>query len=230
LTTRPSQAAFTAILASVAHDVKNSLGMMIGTLENAMAACPPEGCVNGERLPLVLYEAMRANHQLVQLLALYRIGNDQYSLNLGYHPVAGLLEECVLQSRPLLDVRGIAVEVSCPQGLHGFFDRELVEGVLGSVLANGLRYTRGRLHLAAWEEDGGLALAVDDDGHGYPSAMLAAGEAQPGELDLGRGHTGLGLHFARVVAELHRNRGRSGHIALSNGSPLGGGRFLLYLP
>ena len=42
--------------------------------------------------------------------------------------------------------------------------------------------------------------------------------------------TGLGLFFAKLIAEAHEYKGQQGFIKLENSSSLGGSRFTLYLP
>jgi hypothetical protein len=44
------------------------------------------------------------------------------------------------------------------------------------------------------------------------------------------GSTGLGLYFAGRIAALHQRNGVEGRTRISNGGPLGGGVFSLYLP
>jgi hypothetical protein len=49
-------------------------------------------------------------------------------------------------------------------------------------------------------------------------------------LSLAAGRTGLGLFFAHLIANAHRNQQRRGFIELSNGGEFGGAVFRLTLP
>ena len=73
-------------------------------------------------------------------------------------------------------------------------------------------------------------LSVCDDGEGYPEAMLAKQSDYVLGINHSTGSTGLGLYFSGRIAELHERNGVRGHIEISNGGPLGGGEFRLYLP
>ena len=89
-----------------------------------------------------------------------------------------------------------------------------------NLLANAARFAPrdGLVTLACREEGGQILFTVEDDGPGFPQEVLrgcgrtfATGDAARSD-----GHQGLGLWFARTVAESH-----GGSLALAN--PAGGG-------
>ncbi len=220
---------FSDILASLIHDMKNSLGMVINTLEELTAP----GADDGDRRPRMIalqQEAKRLNSNLIELLTLYKIENDRIAANIDQVDVEELLEELALENGPMARSRGVALEWECPTGLSGYFDEGLVRGVLNNLIGNGLRYTRSRLRLVAEQQEGYLVITVEDDGDGFPDAMLEAQARDDAAMDGGSGRTHLGIYFSRLVAELHRDGERRGSIRLANGGPLGGGRFSLCLP
>jgi len=71
---------------------------------------------------------------------------------------------------------------------------------------------------------------VEDDGPGFPPSFLAVSNPTQTGIDFTTGSTGLGLYFARTVAEMHKSRGRTGSLRLENGGAMGGGCFILQLP
>lgn len=221
---------FSSILASSIHDMKNSLGMLLNSLEELVEQRDDECHCSPDKASRLQYEAKRVNDNLVQLLTLYRLGNDQYLPQFEEYALTDFLDECYLLDKPLLDFRGITFELSVEENLHWYFDRELVAGVIGNVVNNALRYTRDIIRITASEETGMLRITVEDNGNGFPEAMLVIGNEAESGIDFNAGHTGLGLHFSRQVAAQHRNRNVSGFIRMDNGSDLGGGRFHLYLP
>ena len=157
--------------------MKNSLGLLLTTLDEIVGECPPETCPTYKRFSQVLYEARRVNNDLIQLLALYRMGNSIYTLNIAHHSVHDFLEERVLESKPLLDFNRIEIELECPDDLDWFFDGSLVSGVINNVLNNAFRYTKDKLKVSAAEENGHLTIRIEDNGRGYPAASLT-GEAR----------------------------------------------------
>ena len=222
---------FPTILANSVHDMKNSVAMLLGALDD-IDLLPEAGSPElRQALSRLRYEGRRLNGNLVQMLVLYRIGAGQYAPDLAEHDVEEVLEECVLENQGLLAAKGIEIEMDAEPGLDWFFDRTLVASVLNSMVNNAYKYTRDRIRLSAERTDEGfLCLAVAENGGGYPPALLCSDPAAPCGIDAAQGRTGLGLYFAATIAELHRHRGRSGYVTTSNDGIDGGGCFRLFLP
>ncbi|MGC2062195.1 MAG: HAMP domain-containing sensor histidine kinase [Thermodesulfovibrionales bacterium] len=230
MTTPGDRIDFPEFLASIVHDMKNSLGMIMTSAEETVDACSSLGCPSSKRLSQMQYETKRLNNNLVQLLTLYKMDQAQYTVNITDNAVRDFIDETILQNRPLLDYRGIDVVTECPDDLFWFFDSNLISGVINNVLNNAYRYTQDRLRLVAQEKEGYLVITVQDNGSGYPGAMLSSPEHDIKGTSFSTGSTGLGLYFASIVAGLHKNRGKSGYIEIRNGCELGGGCFSIYLP
>ncbi|NOZ11287.1 MAG: HAMP domain-containing histidine kinase [Gammaproteobacteria bacterium] len=224
------QTDFTTILVSTIHDVKNSLGLVLHTLDEVMEVCTPQECKVYDRFARLHYEAKRVSNDLVRLLSLYKIGNQQLLCNISDYLVADFLEDCQAQNKPLLQMNGISVETECADDLLWYFDTELLAGVVNTVINNALRYAQGRLKLVAREENGFLRLSVEDDGQGYPETLLHGDADAKRGVSFQTGSTGLGLYFASVVARMHENQGRQGYVTISNGGSYGGGCFSIYIP
>lgn len=72
-----------------------------------------------------------------------------------------------------------------------------------------------------------LEICVQDDGEGYPTALLGNhGQASAVSSE----GTGLSLHLAESVVARHTNEGRCGEIRISNLSENNGAKFQLLLP
>jgi len=228
-------------LASTVHDMKNSISVLSGTLENLLAAQAAAGQdVDNPAYPQMshmLYQSKRLNDNLIQLLALYKqVGRPTYPFDPCPQQVGELVQQVASQEKILLASRGIALELAFPPDLIWTYDEDLVIGVLGNAINNAIRYTRDRIRLSAAEIDGYLEVRVEDNGDGFPPAMLAAGaaamtwRANEQGVDFMTNSSGLGLYFSGEVAKMHKHRQRSGSIALENGATLGGGCFILRLP
>jgi len=224
------EADFSAIIASSVHDMKNSLCMLLGALDEIMTRCEPASCPSFEGFSHVRYEGNRVNNSLIQLLSLYRISNGQYSLNLTENDVEECLEECFLESQGLLQLKGIESALNCDEELFWFFDYNLIVGLLNSVINNSYKYTKSIVRLSAYIEENYLVISVEDDGNGYPSAMLHEDKSHVPGIDYKTGSTGLGLYFASQIASMHESKGRRGYISTTNDGANGGGRFAIYLP
>ena len=225
-------------LASTAHDMKNSLGVLSGTLEKLLDArlngTQADSAEAVPQMARMLYQTRRINDNLMHLLALYKqVGRGEYPFDLQPLSVGHLVEQVVSGARVLLASRAIRLDTHFDPELVWHLDEDLIIGVLGHALNNAVNYTQDRIRLAISLVDGQLELRVEDNGAGYPEAMLAAGA--PSGLDAGAinfrtNSTGLGLYFSRQVAQMHKHRERRGAVRLENGGSLGGGCFILTLP
>ena len=232
--TAPSQDLL-LFLASTAHDMKNSISVLSGTLERLLADAAPRDDAAYPQMAQMLYQTRRLNDNLMQLLALYkRVGTPDYPFDVQPVETAQLVAQVVALGQVLLHAKGIALEVDADPGLIWHLDEDLIVGVVSHALNNAAHYTRDRIRLSLREEDGLLAIRVEDNGDGYPQALLAAGAAGlsgvASGIDFRTNSAGLGLYFSREVARMHRHRGRTGTVHLENGGALGGGCFILSLP
>ncbi|HRP96501.1 MAG TPA: HAMP domain-containing sensor histidine kinase [Rhodocyclaceae bacterium] len=225
--TRPD---LTMFLASSVHDMKNSISMMIGTLQEIVGKADPESHPHYRDMAHMLYETQRINGNLIQLLTLYKFDNDLYPFSPDSVALADFVREAQSHVQTLLDSKQIAFEADLAPDLYGEFDQDLVTGVIVHAMNNAANYTRDRIRLAVAEIDGELEFRVEDNGRGFPKAMIEEGAAAMRGTDFGTGSTGLGLYFSAVVAKMHRNRNQRGSIRLENGGRLGGGCFVLRLP
>lgn len=219
---------FSMVLASAVHDMKNSLGMLLNSLDELRTDY--ETTLNGSsRFNTLQYEAERMHNDLVQLLGIYRLGEQNLSAHIEEHFVPDFLSEHVARHTPLLKGLGIECHIDAHE-INGFFDADLLTGVLNNTLNNALRYTRSKIRLTAQERDGYLVIGVEDDGEGYPENMQHTGTLNFKALDFNSGSTSLGLFFASSVAALHKEGARTGAIKLHNGGSFGGGVFEIWLP
>ena len=220
---------FSDVLASAIHDIKNSLGMVINTVEELTADPLSELAGNPKALTLQL-EAQRANNDLIQLLTLYKFQSDRLSANIVEHNLEDFLDDVLSEHRRLAEAQGLRIECRCDALLSGFFDEDLVRGVLNNAIGNAARYSRDRLLISAESIENYTVIRVQDNGEGFPQRMLDLHNESLPSADFGQGRTRLGLHFADKVAKLHRDKDRRGFIRLENGGPLQGGCFSIWLP
>ncbi len=222
-------------LASTAHDMKNSISVLSGTLERLLDGASPQTETAYPQMAQMLYQTRRLNDNLMQLLALYKqVGQPEYPFDVQAIPMVELAEQVAALGRVLLQSRGIAFEVEVDTDLIWHLDEDLIVGVVSHAVNNAVNYTRDRIRLALRQEGDLLEIRVEDNGDGYPQALLDAGaEAMSGVasgVDFRTNSAGLGLYFAREVARMHRHRGQHGAVRLENGGRLGGGCFILTLP
>jgi len=219
---------FATVLASAVHDMKNSLGMLLHSLDE-LREDHPESLAGAPRFNTLQYEAERVHNDLIQLLGIYRIDERTLTAHSEEQFVPDFLSDHMARHEPLLEGYGIDYAVVADD-ITGFFDADLIMGVLNNTLNNAIRYTNRTIRLSARQEPHYLVLAVEDDGRGYPEQMQQDGPVTFKTIDFNTGSTSLGLYFAASVAKLHKNGDLEGFIRLHNQGDLGGGVFEIWLP
>lgn len=230
----PSEVDFSLILASSVHDMKNSLGMLMHSLEELCEQLPKEND-QGLSASTIRYEAERVNNDLIQLLGVYRLQRKTMTAHIDEHYLDDILAEQNAQYSEVFKARGIELSIDCSSSLAWYFDRELLSGIINNALNNASRYSNKCIKLKAYETELNghtfLEINVNDDGDGYPEDILKLDPSDiQNNLNFKTGSTSLGLYFASKVAALHQQNEHIGEIRLSNGGDLNGGVFRLLLP
>ncbi|MBX2858326.1 MAG: HAMP domain-containing histidine kinase [Cellvibrionaceae bacterium] len=221
---------FSLVIASSVHDMKNSVGMLLASLESVIAGSPPDNPEMAKHFSTLHYEASRINGELIELLTIYRMSQDFLPIRIDGHFVVDILEEQIARNHVLMQTGGVSFEMDCDPNMSWYFDHDLVGSVIHNVIVNCVRYTKNRIAICAEMENDYLKLSIADNGEGYPNEMLV----NPGHFveatEINSGSTNLGLYFAEKIAAYHKQDNRVGYIKLSNGGPLGGGVFSIFLP
>ncbi|PCJ38089.1 MAG: hypothetical protein COA99_12240 [Moraxellaceae bacterium] len=220
---------FSILMASSVHDMKNSLGMIVQTIDTLTQR--QSGNTEEERLLSILhYESLRVNNDLIRLLGIYRMEENSLPLCVDEHFLLSLLEEQLTKISHLLPPQNTTIHIECDEQLSWHFDYDLISSVINNILVNTVRYTKDRIMLSARVENNQLLISVEDNGTGFPIEMTVSQETQAKSIDFNTGSTGLGLYFAAKIANLHQYKGASGSIHVENGGSLGGGIFNLSIP
>lgn len=210
------------LYAALMHEFKNHLGLLGMTLDRIplTGETPHDGVVDEARLL-----CQRVIDRLQQALLLYKAEHQAIVPLLDAYSPADVLQELADTARSLARQRlAVEMRVAAEVPAIWFFDRNLVEMALLNALHNSLGYARSRICLGLAMHDGGLEFYVHDDSDGYPAHVLLAFAEQQPYRAMG---TGLGLQFARIVAQAHDHRGRTGTVLLANAD---GAVFRLRLP
>lgn len=125
--------------------------------------------------------------------------------------------------------RDLRIELRDEGGLAFAGEAQDLEEMVGNLLDNAVKWSRGRVRVAALRGregnvEGRLVLTVDDDGPGLAPAEREAALSRGLRLDETKPGTGLGLAIVKELAELY-----GGWLDLED-APLGGLRARLVLP
>ncbi len=222
---------FSTLLASAAHDMKNSLAMIIATIDHIsdtvkQDTLPPLG----KPLNQLRYEARRVNSDLMSLLTLYKFEGESITPHKELNSVCDFLEEQLLYHQASLEYANVEGVIECNEMLEWVFDANLLGGVINNVVNNALRYTNHIIKISAKVSTQQLVIMIEDDGPGYPASILEAQPDKSGAVNFKTGSSSLGLYFSQTIAQAHRNGSEKGYITLSNESRLGGSLFTICIP
>jgi len=221
---------FATILASSAHDMKNSLCLLIQLIEQLDTKMRLRDMDEAEELAQIHYEASRLNTNLLQMLAMYRAEKDVLPLNIDDYYLDETLEELVAQNSLYLDKKHLAITLDVEDELSWHFDQDLVSNLLNDIFVNAIRYCNNSIVISAKQVNQQLHISITDDGNGYPEHMLESSISTPQDIELNISRTGLGLYFAQLIASTHKKNDAAGYIKLENGGALNGSVFTLVLP
>lgn len=220
---------FSMLLASAAHDMKNSLGMLLSTLDRMDAMSVDQAQEFKGYFSLLRGEASRINNDLIYLLSLYRLQNKQLQANVDEVYLPEFFEDQQLRHAVLLEAFGVSLDIDVADDVLAYFDAELIAGVLNNAIVNAAKYTQSVICLWAEQREGGVVIEVRDDGPGFPAGIIDENKDYQRGVSFKSGSTNLGLFFSNHIAALHTNEGKQGRIELVN-HVAGGGIFRLILP
>jgi K+-sensing histidine kinase KdpD len=124
---------FPTIMAVAVHDMKNSLSLLMQSVEQLSNELPEKEKQAREHLADVHYEASRMNTTLVQVLSLYRADMDALPTNIDECFVEELIEELVDTNLSFTKQRKIDVEVDVDEDMSWYLDKVLKMNTLLSA-------------------------------------------------------------------------------------------------
>ncbi len=217
-------------LDDASHELRTPLTVLRGELE--LAVDEPDELVLRTGVRTALEEAQRLSALAEELLVLARQRGGEVPL----HREGVEFLDWLHALAPTLRVAGpsqLGVEIDGPRDCHVALDHAAMARVLINLAANAARAGARSLRLSVSEHPAHLDLLVEDDGPGFPAALLPRAFERFSRADPARGQTGpdrtgsTGLGLAIVDALV---RGHDGHVEASNDSTLGGARVLIRLP
>ncbi len=188
--------------------VSHELRTPVANLRSTADAVRHNALGQEELLPVTERNAARLERTLDGLLALARAHGptEPVALDALTGAVVGTLDPA---ARARIEVRTAAVTVHAP--------RVALEGAVRNLVDNALRYSAGAVGIACDEPDAeNVRLSVTDAGPGVPEGVLDGLATPFRRYARGTDGIGLGLAYARQVAE-----GMGGRLELRNRAPHG---------
>jgi signal transduction histidine kinase len=210
-------------VSDASHELRSPVASIRQHAEIALAH--PEGSSLRELADVVLEEDVRLQRIVEDLLLLAKM--DEGTLELRSAPVD--LDDIVFEEAARLrGATDLKIDVGGVSAGRVSGDRDKLARLVRNLSDNAARHARSTISLSLRDGDGGVVMAIDDDGSGIAAAQRERIFDRFVRLEDARdrdsGGSGLGLAIVLEIAGLHGGRVR----VLD--SPLGGARFEVRLP
>lgn len=196
--------------ADIAHELRNPLAVLQGTLE-ALADGVYEP--TPENIEPALDQVRTLNRLIEDLRLLAQVDAGELRLNLASVQLATLLPRLLDAHRPGLQERGLELITSIPPDLPLVkADVDRLGQVVHNIVGNALRYVPagGEVRVLAQREGKGVTVRIADNGPGLPAEQreLIFERFWRAESSRSRetGGSGLGLTIARQIILTHGGR------------------------
>ncbi len=221
---------FELILASSIHDMKNSISVLLNKVD-ILTSDSQQDPQNSRERQSIQQQGTDIQQKLIRLLAIYRIQNKQYFLNIEEHYLKDFLNEIIDSQIDACLLNNITLRLLCHDNLFAYFDHELIIGLIDNIIGNASRYAHSEINIQVTvNKKKQLLITISDDGPGYPSHLLNNNASKNSTISFNSGNTGLGLTFCSMIAEMHTNKNSRGYIQLTNQGIRQGACFTLFLP
>ena len=222
----------TAFFSNVSHEFRTPLTLMLGPLEDALAADEPVSTGQRERLEIAHRNALRLLRLVNSLLDFSRIEAGRVEALYLPTDLAALTADLASSFRSATDKAGLRLTVDTPplsQAVH--VDRDMWEKIVLNLMSNAFKFTfDGEIGVTLREQDGTAVLTVRDTGIGIPASQIEKLFDRFHRVEGARGRSfegsGIGLALVRELVNLHegdiaveseQGRGTAFHVTI----PLG---------
>jgi two-component system phosphate regulon sensor histidine kinase PhoR len=201
-------------VANVSHELKTPITTIKGFVETLLDGAT-EDKENGRRfLEIIGKNVDRLTAIIEDLLSLSRIEQDNElgGVELSEGSVQVALTSAVDDCAATAAGKGIALELSCPEDLKTALNTALLQQAVVNLIDNAVKYsdTGSTVRVRAVRQNGGMAIAVEDQGPGIAEEHLPRLFERFYRVDKARsrelGGTGLGLAIVKHIVQAHRGK------------------------
>ncbi|HEX3054365.1 MAG TPA: ATP-binding protein [Aggregatilineaceae bacterium] len=199
-------------LHSAAHDLRNPLGAIMGSMVMLDSDKAELSQLHQELVHIAMTSVNRMQDLIDNLLNLEQVESG-LGLQLKPQDVHELIERCMVDIQPHLRLKEQVLQLDVPEQMPQVLgDMHWLYRAMMNLLGNAHKYTQagGEIIMRAYQENGELFLEVQDNGRGVPPDVQHRlferfFRVASKERDEVRG-SGLGLAIVKSVAEQHNGR------------------------
>jgi signal transduction histidine kinase len=199
----------TAFFSNVSHEFRTPLTLMLGPLDDALAAGEPISAAQRERLLIAQRNALRLLRLVNSLLDFSRI--EAGRVKAAYQPtdLAVLTADLASSFRSVTDKAGLRLTVDTkPLSQPAYVDQDMWEQIVLNLVSNAFKFTfEGEIAVTLREVEGAARLTVRDTGIGIPASQIDRLFDRFHRVEGARGRSfegsGIGLALVRELVKLH---------------------------
>jgi signal transduction histidine kinase len=221
------------ILGTVAHDLKNPLGVILGRTE-MLTELITTGA-SRESVTAQIEHIRDATRRLTTMVD-HLISDamaDAFDITIRREPVdlAALVSEVAEANRPLAVNKQQTIVVSAPENIVTMCDTDRIREAIDNLLSNAIKYSPigGRISVLVSHADDHTGISVTDEGAGLSPEDLGRlfGRFQrlSAKPTAGESSTGLGLSIVKRIIDMH-----GGEVTAKSAGPGEGSTFTITLP
>jgi signal transduction histidine kinase/CheY-like chemotaxis protein len=222
------------ILGTVAHDLKNPLGVILGRTEILKEMIAGAGALDKNIQAQLAYVRDAANRltEMVDDLVSDAMA-DALDITIRREPVdiAILVEEVAEANRQLAARKSQTITVSAPPNHAASVDSDRIREAIDNLVSNAVKYSPigGAIDLLVRRDEGSIIVEVRDQGAGLSpediSRLFGRFQRLSAKPTAGETSTGLGLSIVKRIIDLH-----GGRISVDSKGPGKGATFKMTLP
>ena len=212
------------LIANVSHDLRTPL-----TSINGFVSGMADGVIRPEDYPRYIGIIRQQTQKLISLtdgiLDTAKLRSGRIELNTSGFPLSDAVEGAVSSNAAFAASRNVRIHADVAPGLSIQADRKKLEQSIYNLLANAVKFSPagGEVSVSAEKTDGGVSVAVTDNGPGIPSDELPRIFDRYYSADGGEG-VGVGLGIVKSYVEAH-----GGHVDVTSESGHGS-CFRIFIP
>ncbi|PZA11360.1 histidine kinase [Rhodopseudomonas palustris] len=221
------------ILGTVAHDLKNPLGVILGRTEMLTELIGAEASKDHV---IAQVDHIRDATRRLTLMVDHLISDamaDAFDISIRREPVdlAALVGEVAEANRPMAQNKQQEISVSTPESCTTMCDSDRMREAIDNLVSNAIKYSPvgGKIALQVDGDDDGTVIRVSDEGAGLSPEDLGRlfGRFQrlSAKPTAGESSTGLGLSIVKKIVDMH-----GGQVTAASPGPGQGATFTITLP
>jgi signal transduction histidine kinase len=221
------------ILGTVAHDLKNPLGVILGRTEMLTELISTGASKEGITSQIDhIRDATKRLTSMVDHLISDAMA-DAFDITIRREPVdiAALVNDVADANQPLAVNKQQTINVSAPSNIVTMCDTDRIREAIDNLLSNAIKYSPigGRISVVVTHEEDSTVIRVADEGAGLSPEDLGRlfGRFQrlSAKPTAGESSTGLGLSIVKRIIDMH-----GGEVTANSDGPGQGSTFTIVLP